>query len=189
MNRIAIALLLAALPTLAIAQTVLKKEPASHALRSGQVVLVDDGSCPAGQIKEVTGGEGGRRGRRQALAALRAEEIGTCAHASSRAFTDMLSGQLALITAAVFAGAAIYVNVAEHPARMMLEDRSLLVQWKPAYKRGAMMQASLAIVGFLLGLAAWWQSGHWLWLAGALAMIAPWPWTLLGDQAGQRTDC
>ena len=58
MNRIAIALLLAALPTLAVAQTVLKKEPASHALRSGQVVLVDDGSCPAGQIKEVTGGKG-----------------------------------------------------------------------------------------------------------------------------------
>ena len=25
-------------------------------LREGQVVLVDDGSCPAGQIKQVTGG-------------------------------------------------------------------------------------------------------------------------------------
>jgi len=90
----------------------------------------------------------------------------------------MLSGLLALITAAVFAGAALYVNVAEHPARMRLDDRSLLVQWKPAYARGAAMQASLAIVGFLLGLLAWWQSGHWLWLAGAAAMIAPWPWTL-----------
>jgi len=91
----------------------------------------------------------------------------------------MLSGQIALITAATFAGAAIYLNVAEHPARMMLDDRSLLVQWKPAYARGAIMQASLAILGFLLGLLAWWQSGNWLWLAGALAMIAPWPWTLL----------
>lgn len=91
----------------------------------------------------------------------------------------MLSGQLALIVASVFAGAAIYVNVAEHPARMMLDDRSLLVQWKPAYTRGAAMQASLAIAGFLLGCLAWWQSGQWLWLAGAAAMIAPWPWTLL----------
>jgi hypothetical protein len=35
---------------------VLKKEPPMGALREGQVVLVDDGSCPAGQIKEVTGG-------------------------------------------------------------------------------------------------------------------------------------
>src|SRR5882757_4017617 len=91
----------------------------------------------------------------------------------------MLSAQLALAVAAIFAGAAIYVNVAEHPARMMLDDRSLLVQWKPAYQRGAIMQASIAIVGFVLGLVAWWQSGYWLWLPGAAAMIAPWPWTLL----------
>ncbi|MGH7338469.1 MAG: DUF1772 domain-containing protein, partial [Myxococcota bacterium] len=40
-------------------------------------------------------------------------------------------------------------------------------------------QAPLAIVGFVLGLAAWWLSGEWLWGLGALAMIAPWPWTLL----------
>ena len=58
MKTIAIALLLAALPTFAMAQPVLKKEPASQALKSGKVVLVDDGSCPAGQIKEVTGGKG-----------------------------------------------------------------------------------------------------------------------------------
>jgi len=38
------------------AAAVLKKEPPMGALREGQVVLVDDGSCPAGQIKEVTGG-------------------------------------------------------------------------------------------------------------------------------------
>jgi hypothetical protein len=91
----------------------------------------------------------------------------------------MLSGQLALITAALFTGAAIYVSAVEHPARMMLDDRSLLVQWKPAYALGALMQASLAIIGFLLGLLAWWQSGHWLWLLGALVLVANWPYTLV----------
>jgi len=35
---------------------ILKKEPAMGALREGQVVYVDDGSCPPGQIKKVTGG-------------------------------------------------------------------------------------------------------------------------------------
>jgi hypothetical protein len=33
-----------------------KQEPPPGALRPGQTVLVDDGSCPPGQIKQVTGG-------------------------------------------------------------------------------------------------------------------------------------
>ena len=89
----------------------------------------------------------------------------------------MLTGQLALLVAAVFSGAALYINVAEQPARLELDDRSLLTEWKPAYKHGLAMQAPLAIVGFLLGLAAWWQSDHVGWILGALLMVANWPVT------------
>jgi len=91
----------------------------------------------------------------------------------------MLFGHLALITAAVFAGAALYVNVAEQPARLMLDDQALLSEWKPSYKRGFAMQAPLAVVGCLFGLIAWWQGREPVFLIGAALMIANWPWTLL----------
>ena len=91
----------------------------------------------------------------------------------------MTIGLLALTVAALFTGAAIYVNVAEQPARLMLDDRALLTEWKPSYKRGVAMQASLALVGFVLGMVAWWQGSHPGFVIGALAIIAPWPWTLL----------
>src|SRR6266566_7893480 len=92
----------------------------------------------------------------------------------------MAFGLFALIGAAIFTGAALYVNVAEQPARLLLDDRALLTEWKPSYKRGAAMQAPLALVGFLLGLTAWWQTSHPGFLMGAIAMVAPWPWTLIG---------
>src|SRR5215468_10845041 len=91
----------------------------------------------------------------------------------------MTIGLLALTVAALFSGAALYVNIAEQPARLLLDDRALLAEWKPAYKRGALMQASLALIGFLLGLAAWWQQPRAGFLIGTIAIIAPWPWTLL----------
>jgi hypothetical protein len=91
----------------------------------------------------------------------------------------MAIGLLSLSVAAIFLGAALYVNVAEHPARLSLDDRAALAEWKPAYRRGAAMQAPLAMVGFVFGLVAWWLTAHAGFLIGALAMIAPWPWTLL----------
>ena len=72
----------------------------------------------------------------------------------------MILGPLALLVAAIFTGAALYVSLVEHPARLALDTRALLTGWKPAYKRGTLMQAPLAIVGFLLGVAAWWQTAH-----------------------------
>jgi len=91
----------------------------------------------------------------------------------------MLTGNLALVAGALFAGAAFYINVAEQPARMLLEDSALLRQWKPSYKRGFAMQSTLAIAAFLFGCASWWQSGQPLFLFGALLMIANWPFTLI----------
>ena len=99
----------------------------------------------------------------------------------------MLIGHLSLIVAAVFAGAALYVTLAEQPARLMLDDRALLAEWKPSYKRGFAMQAPLAAVGCLFGLIAWWQTDHFGFLLGAVLMIANWPWTLIAIMPTNKT--
>ena len=80
----------------------------------------------------------------------------------------------------MFVGAAFYVNFAEQPARLATDDRAALRKWQRFCERGALMQAGLAMVGFLLGQATWrWVGRKWDWLEGALAIVAPWPWTLL----------
>ena len=93
---------------------------------------------------------------------------------------DQLPGLLALITAALFTGAAFYVGFAEQPARLTLDDRAMLAQWKPSYKRGYVMQATLAIIGAVLGGLAFWRTGDMTWLVGAIAIAANWPYTLFG---------
>lgn len=112
----------------------------------------------------------------------------------------MMFGLLGLIAAALFTGAALYINVAEQPARLTLDTPALLTEWKPAYKRGAAMQAPLALLGCVLGLIAWGATSHPGFLVGGIAMLAQMPWTLIvikpindtlqatePDQAGPQT--
>jgi hypothetical protein len=92
----------------------------------------------------------------------------------------MLLKFIATFTAAMFAGAALYINVAEHPARMTLDTRFAAAQWAPSYRRATWMQAPLALLSLVTGVASWLLGGGLGWVIAALLIGAVVPFTLIG---------
>ena len=86
---------------------------------------------------------------------------------------------IATLSSTLFTGAAIYINLVEHPARLSCETSAAFLQWAPSYKRATVMQASLAICGFLTGVGAWLLGAGGLWLLGALLLGAVVPFTFM----------
>jgi hypothetical protein len=84
----------------------------------------------------------------------------------------------AVMSSALFAGAALYINIAEHPARMTLETRVAASQWGPSYRRATGLQAPLAVVSLLCGATLWLMGAGVAWLVAALLVGAVIPFTL-----------
>jgi hypothetical protein len=88
---------------------------------------------------------------------------------------------LATFCCAVFAGAAVYINLVEHPARMSCDTRTAATVWAPSYGRATAMQAPLAILSFFSGVSAWLLSGDITWLFGAvlIGLVVPLTFTVI----------
>jgi hypothetical protein len=86
---------------------------------------------------------------------------------------------LATLCCTLFAGAAVYINLVEHPARMGCDTKTAATVWAPSYKRATIMQASLAVVSFLAGALAWLLGGGILWLVGAVLIGLVVPFTFI----------
>jgi uncharacterized membrane protein len=86
---------------------------------------------------------------------------------------------IATLSCALFAGAAVYINVVEHPARMQCGTEIAATVFGPSYRRATVMQASLALVATLSALGAAWLADSALWLVGALLIFSVVPFTLL----------
>jgi hypothetical protein len=86
---------------------------------------------------------------------------------------------VAVLCCILFAGAAIYINLVEHPARMGCDTKTAATVWAPSYKRATLMQAPLAVVSFLAGVGAWLLGGGALWLIGAVLIGLVVPFTFV----------
>src|SRR6266545_2462336 len=86
---------------------------------------------------------------------------------------------MAILGAVLFSGAAIYINLVEHPARMECGTRLAATVFGPSYRRAAAMQVILALLASVGGAGAWLTGAPWAWLLGALFILAIIPFTLL----------
>jgi hypothetical protein len=86
---------------------------------------------------------------------------------------------LATLAAGLFTGAAVYVTLVEHPARVSCGTAVAIAEFRPSYKRAAVLQAILALVGAAAGVARWGIGGPLAWLIGGLLLGTVIPFTLL----------
>ena len=91
----------------------------------------------------------------------------------------MILELLATFCTAIFAGAAIYINLVEHPARVEVGTAAAVRQWRPSYRRATLMQASLALVAFLSSLGAWLLDRSMALLVGGICIGLVIPFTLI----------
>lgn len=92
---------------------------------------------------------------------------------------------VAVLSAALFAGAALYINLAEHPARMQCGTETVATIFGPSYHRAAAMQAPLAAVATVSAIVSWWLDESVLWLTGALLIFSVIPFYTDGDCANK----
>src|SRR2546428_8049041 len=86
---------------------------------------------------------------------------------------------VATVAAGLFAGAAAYVTVAEHPARLECGQALAVKEFGPSYRRAAVMQAALAMAGLVASLVAWYQGAGVGWLVWGILFGALVPFTLV----------
>lgn len=86
---------------------------------------------------------------------------------------------LATLCSTIFCGAAVYVSIAEHPARIECGTQLAATVFGPSYRRAATMQASLALLATIAAIITWFLGGTVLWLIGAVFIFLVIPFTLI----------
>ncbi|SRR6266567_4117980 len=85
----------------------------------------------------------------------------------------------AVLACGLFTGAAVYVSLVEHPARMECGVEVAAAEFPPSYRRGSVMQAILAAVGLLSSIAAWLAGATFWWPIAGILLGSVIPFTLI----------
>ena len=86
---------------------------------------------------------------------------------------------IAIMCSALFAGAALYVSIIEHPARMSAGIVVALQEFRPSYRRGAVLQVSMAVIAFVSSFALSLFTSQWIWFLGGGMTGLMLPFTLI----------
>jgi hypothetical protein len=86
---------------------------------------------------------------------------------------------IATLSAGVFCGAAFYINLVEHPARMSCGTALAVTEFAPSYRRATVMQVSLAAASFFSSLVAWLGNRDISWLIGGIFILLVIPFTVI----------
>jgi hypothetical protein len=86
---------------------------------------------------------------------------------------------IAVLSCGLFTGAAIYVSLVEHPARMECGVELAATEFPPSYRRGTIMQVTLAAVCLLSSIAAWLVGATFWWVLAGVVQVSVIPFTLI----------
>jgi hypothetical protein len=85
---------------------------------------------------------------------------------------------VAVFSCSLFAGASVYINLVEHPARMECGVEVAATEFSPSYRRATVMQATFAAVGLVSSIAAWLAGATFWWLVAGALLGSVIPFTL-----------
>ena len=86
---------------------------------------------------------------------------------------------VAVLACGLFAGAALYVNLVEHPARMECGVELPATEFPPSYRRGTTMQVTLAAVCLLTSISGWLAGATFWWVVAGVLQVSVIPFTLI----------
>lgn len=90
-----------------------------------------------------------------------------------------LAEYVAILSCGLFTGAALYVSLVEHPARMSCGIEIAATEFGPSYRRATIMQVILAGAGLVASVAGWLAGATFWWLVGGLLLGSVIPLTLI----------